>query len=425
MKRKGFLSIVLVILLAAGVSAGLSLKASAQEDTVLFGLDVPLTGAYSDQGAGELKAYKLAIDEINSQGGLLGKRIIYSVKDTETNASVAAKNAADLYDNYNAVMVTGGSSSAVAIAQGVEAKKRGKIFMVALSHSNATTGFGIDPKTMERTVQKANRYVFRWYHNAWMSAHAAAKYLLDKFGTTAKYYYLTADYTWGWTTEKSFRDVTEAAGCTTLAAVRTPLGEKSYVKYLLAAKAANPDVLVLSLFGKDMINCLKQATAMGLKSKIKIVVPLIELHMAKGAGAEAMQGVLGTNPWYWRLEDKYPGSRDFVNKFKARYGAPPGDAAASAWVAIFQYADAVKRANSFDAPAVIKALEGHHFTLLKGDEYWRAWDHQAISSTLVLEGKGPNEITDAWDVLKVLAEIPGEKVARTKKQNPVKWETRF
>ncbi|MDD5730580.1 MAG: ABC transporter substrate-binding protein, partial [Candidatus Omnitrophica bacterium] len=96
----------------------------AQEDTLTIGLNLPLTGSYSDQGADELKAYKLAIDEINAGGGLLGKRVVYVEKDSETNAQVSAKNAADLYDNYKAVMVTGGSASSEAVAQAKVAKEK-------------------------------------------------------------------------------------------------------------------------------------------------------------------------------------------------------------------------------------------------------------------------------------------------------------
>lgn len=422
---KKLVAVIMGVTFVMFLFLGFSSKAVAEEDSVLIGLDVPLTGPYSDQGDDELKAYKLAIDEVNSKGGILGKRVIYAVKDSESNVPVATKNAADLYDNYDAIMITGGSSSAVAVAHGNVAKEKGRIHMVGLSHSNATTGFEIDSKTGERLKQAVNRYVFRWYHNGWMSAHAAGDYLVKKFGNEAKYYYLTADYTWGHTVEKSFIDVTEAAGCTTIAAVRTPLGEKSFVKYLLKAKAAKPDVLVLVHFGKDMINSLKQATAMGLKNQMKIVVPLIELHMAKGAGAASMEGVIGTNPWYWELKDKYPGSKEFVDKFMSRYGQPPGDAAASAWVAIIQYADAVERAGTFDTEEVVKALEGHKFTLLKGSEYFRDWDHQAVTSTLVLEGKSESEMSSEWDVLKVVDEIPGEKIARTKKDNPVRWDERF
>lgn len=420
---KGKVTVVLgvVILVLLGIFFGVP-AGYAQEDTLTIGLNVPLTGSYSDQGADELKAYKLAIDEVNTAGGLLGKRVVYVEKDSETNATVAGKNTADLFDNYNAIMVTGGSASSEAVASAKVAKEKGKIFMACLTHSDATTGWEIDAKTGEPTYQAVNRYIFRWYHHAWMSAYAAADYLINKFGKTAKYYYITADYTWGHTTEKSFKKVLEAAGGTTIAAVRSPLGEKSFVKYLLDAKTAKPDVLVLVQFGKDMINSLKQATAMGIKKDMKIVVPLMELYMAKGAGPEAMEGVICTSPWEWQLQDKYSGSKEFVEKFKARYGTPPGNAAAAAWVAIKTYTDGVKKAGTTEAKAVVKALEALKFTVLKAEEYYRDWDHQAMTSTLILEGKAAGDMQGEWDLVKIIDEVPGEKVAPSKDDNPVKWD---
>ncbi len=421
MKGRIIVALGVVSLVLLGIFFGVPVG-YAQEETLTIGLNVPLTGSYSDQGADELKAYKLAIDELNTGGGLLGKRVVYVEKDSETNATVAGKNTADLFDNFNAIMVTGGSASSEAVASSKVAKEKGKIFMACLTHSDATTGWEIDPKTGDKTVQVVNRYIFRWYHHAWMSAHAASSYLIEKFGKNAKYYYITADYTWGHTVEKSFKKVLEAAGGTTVAAVRSPLGEKSFVKYLLDAKAAKPDVLVLVQFGKDMINSLKQATAMGLKKEMKIVVPLMELYMAKGAGPEAMEGIITTSPWEWQLQDKYPGSKEFVDKFKARYGTPPGNAAAAAWVAIKTYTDAVKKAGTVEAKAVVKALEALKFTVLKGEEYYRDWDHQAMTSTLILEGKAAGEMQGEWDTVKIINGVPGEKGAPTKEDNPVKWD---
>ena len=91
-------------------------------DTVLFGINVPLSGSYAKQGEDELKAYKLAVKTINEQGGILGKKVIYAVKDTKTNADVARANA-QAFINDGAIMFTGGSSSACAIAQSEEAQK--------------------------------------------------------------------------------------------------------------------------------------------------------------------------------------------------------------------------------------------------------------------------------------------------------------
>ena len=97
-------------------------------------------------------------------------------------------------------MITGGSSSAVAIAQSEECQKAGVVFMAALTHSNATTG------------KDAHRHTFRWYNNGHQTAKAMAQTLVDRFGKDAKYAFLYADYTWGQTVQKSMQDVIEKAG---------------------------------------------------------------------------------------------------------------------------------------------------------------------------------------------------------------------
>ena len=113
----------------------------------------------------------------------------------------------------------------------------------------------------------------------------------------------------------------------------------------------------------------------------------MDIQMAQALGPEIMQGVITTMAWYHGLAALYPGSKTFVEEFKEEYGRIPGSGAAVAWVDIFQYADAVERAKSFDHFRVIKALEGHHYKLLLDDEYWRSWDHQAIRPTFVAVGK--------------------------------------
>ena len=378
-------------------------------DTVMFGINVPLSGSYSKQGEDELKAYKLAISKVNEKGGILGKKIVYSVKDTKTNADVARENA-KAFIKDGAIMITGGSSSACAIAQSEECQKAGVVFMAALTHSNATTG------------KHGHRHCFRWYSNGHQSAKAMGQGLVEKFGKQAKYAFLYADYTWGQTVQKSVQEVVEKAGGSTVLNLPTPLGSKSFVSYLLKAKAAKPDVLVLVHFGKDMINCLKQATQLKLREDMAIVVPLMEIHMAQPLGPEIMQGVITSMTWYHGLSEKYQGSKEFVDAFEKAYNKKPGNAAAVAWVDIFQYADAVKRAGSFDHVKVIKALEGHKFTLLGDQEYWRDWDHQGIHPTYVAVGKTPAESKNEWDLFNIISTQKGEDVARTRKENPVQLE---
>ncbi len=393
----------------------------AQEsDSVVVGLNIPLSGSYKDQGKDEERAYKLAIDKINSKGGVLGKTIRYVIRDTRTNPKTAGENALELIDEHNAVMITGGSSSAVAIAQSDVCQDKGVIFMTGLTHSNATTGY---MKTIAgQLVQKAHRHTFRWFFNAWMTGVSIAPYLIERFGEGAEYFYITADYTWGRSLEETMRWDTELAGCDTLGTIRTPLGKKGFQAELNKAKAADPDVLVLILFGNDMVTAMKQAYKMGLKDKMKIVVPLMELNMAHGAGIDAMEGVISTKNWYWGLGDKYPGTKRFVNAFREKYKKAPGSSAACAWVAIHEWAAAAEAAGGFASDGIIKALEGRRFTLLKGEEEWRSWDHQAVSSAFIVEGKARSESKEEWDLLKIIKEKDARGIMRSMAENPVMLE---
>jgi ABC-type branched-subunit amino acid transport system substrate-binding protein len=396
--------------------------ASAPEsgDRVVIGINVPTTGPYSAQGFDQKKAYELAIKRINAAGGLLGKRVEGTFKDTASKPEVAKANALEMVKKDGAVMLTGGSSSAVALALGDVAQENRVVFMAALTHSNATTGH--ERTAANWTVQKAHRNTFRWYFNAWMTAFALGPYLTKELGADRSYFYITSDYTWGHSLEESLRYITESKGAFSQGTVRTPLGKTDFRQELQQAAKTNPDVLMLVLFGNDLVTALKQAQEMGLKSRIQVVAPLIEMHIAKMAGFEAMEGVLATTNWSWTLKDRFPGSKEFVDAFNKEYGAMPGEAAATAWVAIQQWASAVQRAGSFHSGAVVRALEGHSFTLLKDKEQWRDWDHQAISSVLVVKGKGKNKSKGEWDLLDIVAEVPGDKVMPTREENPVVLE---
>ncbi len=405
---RGIVRSAVVSICITGMILAMGGRALGAEETVLFGLNVPLSGSYAEQGEDELRAYKLAIKTINEKGDVLGKKIVYSVKDSQTNADIARENAKAFFAE-GAVMVTGGSSSAEAIALSEECQKAGVVFMAGLTHSNETTW------------EKGHRHTFRWYNNAHQTAKAMTNTLNEKFGK-AKYAYIYADYTWGVSVQQSMQKVLEKEGASTVANIATKLGEKSFVSALLQAKQTSPDVLVLVQFGADLVNCLKQAHQLKLRDSMAVVVPLMEIHMAHAVGPEVIQGVLTSKCWYHGLSEKYEGSKQFVEAFEKEYNKKPGNAAATAWVDVFQYVDAVRRAQSFDHVKVVKAMEGHKFKLLLDEETWRDWDHQGIHPTFVAIGKKPADSKNEWDLFEIIAERKGEEVAETREENPVKLE---
>jgi branched-chain amino acid transport system substrate-binding protein len=384
--------------------------------SVTLGFNVPQSGAYADEGADELRAYKLAVEHLNGEGdggllttmkpkalkgnGVLGKKVAFVTGDTQTKSDAARGSAKRMIEKDGAIMITGGSSSGVAIAVQSLCHDTGVIFMAGLTHSNDTTG------------KDKRRYGFRHFFNTDMSGSALGPVLKKQMGTDRVAYHLTADYTWGWSQEGSIKATTEALGWKTAKAVRTPLGAGDFSQYITPVLNSGADVLVLNHYGKDMVNSLTQAVQFGLRDKqvngknFEIIVPLYSRLMAQGAGKN-IAGIYGTTNWNWSLQDE--GSKAFVKSFGAKYGFPPSQAAHTCYVQTILYANACEMAGTFAPPGVIKALEGFKFAGMgNGPTEYRAADHQCFKKVLVV--KGNEKATSKFDLLKVVQEVPVSQV---------------
>ncbi len=384
--------------------------------TVTLGFNVPQTGAYADEGADELRAYKLAVKHINGEGdggmmntmkpmalkgnGVLGKKVNYVTGDTQTKSDAARASAKRMIEKDGAIMITGGSSSGVAIAVQSLCQEAGVIFMAGLTHSNDTTG------------KDKRKHGFRHFFNTEMSGAALAPIMEQEFGKDRVAYHLTADYTWGWSQEGSIKKYTEALGWKTKAAVRTPLGAGDFSQYITPVLNSGADVLVLNHYGKDMVNSLTQAVQFGLRDKnvngkdFQIVVPLFSRLMAQGAG-ENIKGIFGSTNWNWSLKDA--GSLAFVKSFGAEYGFPPSQAAHTCYAQTLLYANACEMAGTFNPCGVASSLEGFTFDGMgNGPTEYRADDHQCFKDVLVVRGN--QNPTSQFDLLEVVNVTPRAKV---------------
>ena len=384
--------------------------------SVTLGFNVPQTGRYADEGADELRACQLAVEHLSGEGdggmlntftskalegsGILGKKVEYVTGDTQTKSDAARASAKSMIEKDGAIMITGGSSSGVAVAVQGLCQEAGVIFMAGLTHSNDTTG----------KDKKANG--FRHFFNAYMSGAALAPVLKNLYGDDRKAYHLTADYTWGWTQEESIKAATEALGWETVNTVKTPLAATDFSSYIAPVLNSGADVLVLNHYGGNMVNSLTNAVQFGLREKevngknFEIVVPLYSRLMAKGAG-ENVKGIHGSTNWHWSLQDE--GSKAFVRSFGTKYGFPPSQAAHTCYVQTLLYADAVQRAGSFNPCAVAEALEDFEFDGMgNGKTLYRGDDHQCFKDVLVVRGK--ENPTSEFDLLEVVEVTPRAQV---------------
>ncbi|SFR61148.1 amino acid/amide ABC transporter substrate-binding protein, HAAT family [Marinobacter daqiaonensis] len=377
-------------------------------DSIKLGFNYPQTGRYKDLGLQQRLAAFLAVEEINSAGGILGKDVELVIRNTAGSPERGVANTRELITQENVDMLFGGASSAVAIASGKAAKELGRLYFGTTTSANATTG------------SEGHDHMFREYPNAWMTGNALGSYLTETFGD-AKYFYVTADYTWGKSSEASLRNFTNTSDTEAHPNALTPFPGafiRDFQKALSAAEASGADILMLVLFGDDLVRALNVAHDMGLKDKMKIVSPNISLGIAHNVGATIMEDLISTTPWEWMIPYQldYERGQQFVEAFTEEYGLRPTSTAATTYGIIYQYKDAVERAGTTDTQALIRALEGYEYTLLKDRQQWRAFDHQNLQTIYVVRSKKREQVISdplRSDFFEVVGSLEGEKAAQT------------
>lgn len=403
--RTFLLSACLLLLGSATVSA----------ESLKIGLNYPETGRYKNQGLQQRLAAYLAVEEINQAGGVLGQPLELLIRNTRGEPEKGARNTAEMIDQEGVQMVFGGVSSAVAIASGKAARDRNRIYFGTLTYSNATTG------------SEGHRFMFREPYNAWMTAKALG-YYLNQNHANDDYFYITSDYTWGWSVEESVRQFSNTQDTERHPGVKTPFPRAlitDFRKALEQAAESDAKVLMMVLFGDDMVRALQVAYEMGLTKRMQVVVPNLTLGMVRQVGPTIMEGVVGGAPWVWNLpyENNYQRGKDFVEAFSDRYEMRPSSSAASAYSIVYQYKEAVERAGSTNTDAVIRALEGHRYSFLKDEQYWREFDHQNVQTVYVVRIK-PREtvVADQFssDYFEIIDFLPGDEAAQTREE----WEQR-
>jgi ABC-type branched-subunit amino acid transport system substrate-binding protein len=375
-------------------------------DEVVFGFNVPQSGSYSQEGEDELRGYNLAVDHLNNGGawvdqwedlsgdGVLGYTVDSVEGDTATDPDTARQAASRMISRDDAIMITGGSSSSVAIAVQELCQSEKVQFMACLTHSNDTTG------------SACVRYSFRELFNAYHTGAALAPVLTEEYGDNLNFYILYADYTWGQTVQESMTQFLEDAGHNLVESVPTPLGTSDYSSFLSDVPSDEVDMLILTHYGLDAANSLPQARDAGLDEEMELVVPLYNRLMAQAA-SDSIQGVFGTADWNWQLDDDI--STTFTESFREEYDKVPSYAARLAYLQTLQYAAAAERAGTFYPPEVIRQLEDYEFDNAGlGAETMRACDHQAQRPVLVMQGA--EEQTEDR-LLQITATTPTEDVA--------------
>ncbi len=353
------------LLAGCGSSSGGEATASTG-GTVNVGVATTLSGTFAALGQPGLNGIKLAINQINQTGGLLGKKLHLVTADDQIDPSTGATVTRGLILNDHVQVLFGSVSSAVALAQEQLAERYDVPLFLHMAND-----IGL-------TTTHFSKQVYEISPNTDMEPAAAALAFVKFFGKgPVRIATITPDYSFGLDTVSAFLHDLKKDGVTfTVTTQQTPqLGATSYTSNIAAVLSSNPQFVFVGEYGGDLVTLTKQGIGLGLFSKAK-VGGMYGWDVVKAVGRQMPAGVMAWNRGAFWAEPSSTMSA-FVSAYKSAYGTYPDEWSINGYDAAETWAGGVKKAGSFDASKLSDALGGSSVPTPRGNVTIRACDHQA------------------------------------------------
>lgn len=385
-------------LLAAVAMSALLLAAPASAQGVKIGILNDQSGVYADYGGKySVEAARMAIEDFG--GEVLGQKIEMVTADHQNKPDLATSIARRWYDADNVDMITELTTSSVALAVQDLSKEKKKIDIVVGAATSSITGSACSP------------YGFHWAFDTHALAVGTGGALTKAGGDT--WFFLTADYAFGYALEKDTSEIVTHNGGKVLGSVRVPLNSSDFSSFLLQAQSSKAKIVALANAGQDTTNSIKQAAEFGVVSGgQKLAGLLMTLAEVNGLGLQAAQGLVLTEGFYWDHDDT---TRAFSERFFKRTGRMPSMIHAGTYSATLSYLKAVKAAGTKDSDAVARKLK----ELPVDDAFAKGKvleNGRMVHDMYLFEVKKPSESKKPWDY-KQLAVVPGDQAFFTAKES--------
>jgi branched-chain amino acid transport system substrate-binding protein len=343
-------------------------------ETYNLGVDLAITGTgalYSKDG---IDAIKLAVKEINGNGGFLGKYPIkLFIRDSHTKPDIAVREAKDLILRDKVRTILGTYSSACAVAIKPVAKEYKVLHIAAISNSEDITKVHFSP------------YTFSVVPNSYMQAKAVVLGVaeLAKKKGWKNYVTIASDYEWGRSTQNNtVALLKQFAPDLKLKKEFWPrLGETQFTSYITAIMAQKPDFVIGSIASKDNVAWIKQAKAYGFFKKIPYPGSLISVSELELQAKTLTRGLVGLcrAPFFAHMD--IPMMANFVKNFRAAYHHYPSDWAVMEYDAVYALKQGIEKAKSIDSEKVKDALKGATINTTRGKLFFRDIDNQLSCSS--------------------------------------------
>ncbi|MBX5138263.1 ABC transporter substrate-binding protein [Rhizobium lentis] len=367
------------------------LAQSATDGKVKIGILNDQSGVYADFGGkSSVEAAKMAVEDFG--GKVLGVPVEIVDADHQNKPDIASNIARQWYDTEQVDAIMELTTSSVALAVQAIAKEKKKIDIVTGAATTDLTGKACSP------------YGFHWAYDTHALAVGTGGALVKQGGDS--WFFLTADYAFGYSLEQQTSEYVKASGGTVLGAVRHPLSSQDFSSFLLQAQSSGAKVIGLANAGLDTSNAIKQAAEFGItqggQHLAALLFTLAEVH---GLGLEAAQGLTLTEGFYWNRDDE---SRAFAKKFFDRTGKMPNMVHTGTYSAVTQYLKAVQKAGTDETEAVAKQLHEMPVDDVFGRGGTVGANGRMIHDMYLLQVKKPADSKEPWDYFNVLATIPGK-----------------
>ena len=361
-------------------AALLTLSVSAQAQKAAQGvIKIGEINSYKAQPA-FLEPYKkgmeLAIEQINAQGGINGKKLELVIRDDNANPGDAVRAAEELLSREKVDVLTGSFLSNIGLALTDFAKQK-KVFFLAA-----------EPLTDKIVWQNGNRYTFRlrastYMQTAMLVPEAAAM-------KKKRWAIIYPNYEYGQSAAASFKALMKAAqpDIEFVAEQATPLGRIDSGSVVQAVADAKPDAIFNVLFGADLSKFVREGNTRGLFQGREVVSLLTgEPEYLDPLKDETPNGWLVTGyPWYGI---QTPEHKAFFLAYNARYKDHPRLGSVVGYTAIQSLAEGMKKAKSADTEKMIAAFRGLKLITPFGPVIYRTQDHQSTMGAYV--GRTKNE----------------------------------
>jgi branched-chain amino acid transport system substrate-binding protein len=317
------------------------------------------------------KGWQLAVEEVNTQGGVMGGRPLEVLsRDDGGESSNAVTLANELVAGEDVALLCGTFLSNIGLAVSDFAKQKEVLFIAA------------EPLSTKLTWEQGNRYTWRLRPSTYMQnamlAKAAAGLDATRWATIAP------NYEYGQSAVAEFKKLLkELRPDAEFVEEQWPaLGKLEAGPTVQALAAAEPEAIYNATFAGDLVKFVREGTTRGLFESREVISLLTgEPEYLDPLGAEAPEGWLVTGyPW---ADIDTPAHQAFLQAFEAKWNEPPKLGAVVGYSMIYSIAAMLDKAGSTDTDAMIDAMAGLEVDTPFGPISWREIDHQATMGAYV------------------------------------------